>query len=616
MRSLRTQLLISHFVLVLLLGIVLSGAVLQFFRLGASIDRVLATNYPTVLAAQKYRNALRDEEAALLVLSAGDIFQGPRLFDDALQRAAKSREEIQPLLTEPKEIGVFGNIVTQDDAFQHLASALVDANRFTPQKGLREAVSTDLSPLATDLEEKASELEQMNATAIIDENDRAKSEAEQASYVGLGVTVVALILASVLAYRYINLALEPLALFEQQAQRIAQGELGTKLVISRKDEIGSLANSFNIMASRIAETRSLEARRLERAERMTDTAFESLYDPVVVTDAKGRVAHQNRAADQLFGAAPTSPRPLLSAHIKDPRILRAFEHAIGDGGSANEDERAMVPISVNGGERIYRLRATTMRSDQSKLLGSVAVLEDVTHLRVLDRLKTEFIGVAAHELRTPVASLLLAVELLDEGALGELTGDQREVTGTMREDLARLQKLMSDLLDVTRFESGAKRPVPLPTRPQDLVDTVVETLAHAAKSKGVTLEAETDDSCPDVMADRSQIGRVLINLTNNAIRHTNVGGTITVRATAYGDHVTFAVQDTGEGIPEEYRKRIFERFVQVPGATQGGAGLGLSIAMNIVKAHCGEMSVDSEVGKGSVFRFTLPLATHSKEDRA
>ncbi|RYG47129.1 sensor histidine kinase [bacterium] len=611
MRSLRIQLLISHFLLVLMLGIVLSGAVWQFFRLGASIDRVLALNYPTVLAAQEYRNAIRDEEAGLQIMAAGDLLGGARRFDEALEKATRALNELGPLMTDGLEIQIFSDIVRKEERYRSLALPVVDANRLTPQSGLRETVVKNLLPLSKELSTDSMDLERLNSSAIFDENQRARAEAERASYSGLGVTVVALLLASFLAYRLINMALAPLALIERQAERIAQGDLTAKLDMPRRDEIGTLADSFDLMAARLTEVRNTEARRLERAKRMSDAALEALYDPVVVTDAMGRIAHLNKAAQDLFGPAPTNPRRPLADHIGDPRIVRAFEHAVEQGAtSANEDERAMVPITVEGGQRTYRLRTTPMRGEDEKLLGAVAVLEDVTHLRVLDRMKTEFIGVAAHELRTPVASLILAVQLLDEGALGELTGDQLEVIGTMREDLDRLEKLMRDLLDVTKLESGSKPPRPHPTPPKDLVDAALAMVKHAAESKDIRLVGEAGGELPPVEADRSQVGRVLINLVNNAIRHTNPGGTITVRAMPEKDHVTFAIEDTGEGIPEDYLKRIFERFVQVPGATQGGAGLGLSIAMNIVKAHGGEMSVDSEVGKGSVFRFTLPISQH------
>ena len=135
----------------------------------------------------------------------------------------------------------------------------------------------------------------------------------------------------------------------------------------------------------------------------------------------------------------------------------------------------------------------------------------------------------------------------------------------------------------------------------------VENLRIQAEKKGVSLVLQVSPDLPSVKADSLQIGRVLTNLIANAIRHTHEGGTVTVRAEETSNVVTLSVEDTGEGIPEEYRKRIFERFVQVPGAPQGGAGLGLSIARKIVQAHGGQMSVESRVGEGSTFRFTLPL---------
>jgi signal transduction histidine kinase len=208
-----------------------------------------------------------------------------------------------------------------------------------------------------------------------------------------------------------------------------------------------------------------------------------------------------------------------------------------------------------------------------------------------------------------VTSLRLANELLLEGAVGELTVDQTEVVKAQAQDLSRLDKLMSDLLDVTRLEAGTSPPRFEILKPFELERGPVAGLTAQAHAKGVELAEYVPESLPAVRADRGQIGRVLTNLISNAIRHTPPGGRIDIKASASDDDVTFRVEDTGAGIPKEYRDRIFERFVQVPGATQGGAGLGLSIAQHIVDAHGGHMAVESEEGRGSKFSFTLPLAT-------
>ena len=199
-------------------------------------------------------------------------------------------------------------------------------------------------------------------------------------------------------------------------------------------------------------------------------------------------------------------------HIGDRRIVNAIQHAIReDRVSAAEDQTTLVPMKVHGADRSYRLRATPMKDDDGHMLGSVIVLEDITHMREVDRLKTEFIGVASHELRTPVTSMTLAVQLLEEGAAGELSEMQREIVAALREDLDRLDKLMRELLDLSRLEAGATLPRFELISPKDLLGSVFQTTKAQAGQKGVTLDvAEVPDLQP-VRADRSQIGRVLVN---------------------------------------------------------------------------------------------------------
>jgi signal transduction histidine kinase len=236
----------------------------------------------------------------------------------------------------------------------------------------------------------------------------------------------------------------------------------------------------------------------------------------------------------------------------------------------------------------------------------VVVLEDITHLRELDQLKTQFIGVASHELRTPVTSLLLSVQLLQEGAVGTLTPEQKEVVAAQREDLERLERLMRDLLDITRLEAGVTTPRFESLPPGELVDAALQSVTTQAEAKGVALKGETAPDAVPIRVDRGQMTRVLVNLLNNAVRHTEPGGSVTLMADSDAASTRFTVRDTGSGIPRDYLPRIFERFVQVPGATRGGAGLGLSIVRSIVQAHGGDVQVESTPGKGSVFTVTLP----------
>ncbi len=607
MLSLRVQLLLSHLLLVILLGLVMSGGVSSFFGLSRSLDRVLQENLESVFAAQAMHDAVEKDQQTM-----GEIL--PDSPPQAAAQHAKNWKQFEEAFTAAKGATNSARQEANLEVLRQRAAdyrAVVERYLASPDatSDLRSQFYSDrLEPALVGMDAIAAQFFQENRDAIVRESYTVKADVRRAATWSLGITLGALVLAVVLTLRMVRVVLTPLKELAERAERIGQGNLHERIQARRKDEIGALAQSFNSMAQNLLEARQKEERRLQRAEATSDAALASLYDPVVVSDAKGRIIHLNRAAEGLFGPAPASPRSPIVEHIGDKRIVSAIERAIQDDAvSASEDETALVPIKVGNTNRTYRLRATPMKDADGVLLGSVAVLEDVTHMRELDRLKTEFIGVASHELRTPVTSLLLSSELLMEGAAGPLTPEQIEIVKVQQQDLERLDKLMRELLDLTRLQAGNTPPRLELVPPEDLLKMTASGLKAAAKAKGVSLETQFEGDLGFVRADRSQLVRVLTNMANNAIRHTPGNGRVTLRASAIGDQVRFEVQDTGEGIPPEYLSRIFERFVQVPGATGGGAGLGLSISQTIVEAHGGRMKAESVLGEGSTFSFELPI---------
>jgi signal transduction histidine kinase len=252
-----------------------------------------------------------------------------------------------------------------------------------------------------------------------------------------------------------------------------------------------------------------------------------------------------------------------------------------------------------------------MRDADGRLVGAVMLLEDITHLREIDRLKSEFIAGASHELRTPLTSLEMGVHLLLEGSAGELSPKQLELLTMCRDDAMRLDKLVKDLLDLSRIESGVAAPHLERVPPRDLVSDAVEPLRRQVDAKGLTLRLDASAELPAISADRGQVERVIANLVTNAIRATERGGEISITAARRNGYVAISVRDTGRGIPHDYLDRVFEPFVQVPNAPGGGAGLGLSISRRIVLAHGGQLTVRSEPQQGTTFTFTLPVAVEA-----
>jgi PAS domain S-box-containing protein len=390
--------------------------------------------------------------------------------------------------------------------------------------------------------------------------------------------------------------------------KIAGGDLDAKAEVNSDDEVGMLAREYNRMAERIRQLRQSDKGQLFVARQTTEAAIDSLYDPVIVTDSEGCVTKLNPAAEEIFGSEAENSGKHVGEIARDPTLAGAVAEAIrSQRPVAGEGAVSILPLAVDGSERAFRLRTTPMRDNENHLLGAVILLEDITHLREIDRLKSEFIATASHELRTPLTSVQMGVHLLLEKAAGELTDKQTEVLEACRQDCDRLDRLMRDLLDLSKIETGESPPLLAPVRAGELIHAAAEDLRPQVEVKGLEFNVDVPIDLPLVKVDRLQIERVISNLVINAIRSTRQGE-IRITAARRDNYVMISVIDNGSGIPAEYLPHVFDKFVQVPDAPTGGAGLGLAISQSIVEAHGGQISVQSEVGQGSTFTFTVPVA--------
>jgi PAS domain S-box-containing protein len=475
------------------------------------------------------------------------------------------------------------------------------------ESSLRNEYFTLLEPQFNKLRGECEHLLQLNQRAMLAKSEAAAGVAQLWFYRTLLIAGVLVVAGLVLAFFLANRIIEPLRQLTATTARMAGGDLNAKVAIRSRDEVGVLAAEYNRMAERIRQLRTSDMGKLVVAQQTTEAAIDSLYDPVIVTDGEGLVTKLNPAAEEIFGSEKENAGKHVGEVARDTRIAGAVAEALeSQRPVAGEGMASVLPLAVAGSERAYRLRTTPMRDNGNRLLGAVTLLEDITHLRELDQLKSEFIATASHELRTPLTSVQMGVHLLVEGAAGELNDKQVEVLSACREDCERLDKLMRDLLDLSRLETSESKPELGLVRPHDLIAGEMEELRPQVESKGLAFQSDVPLDLPEVMVDRSQIERVLANLVVNAIRYTKQGE-IKISAEPRNQYVAISVSDTGTGIPQEYLSHIFDKFVQVPGAATGGAGLGLAISRLIVEAHGGQIGVQSELGRGSTFTFTLPV---------
>ena len=617
--SLRTKLLFGYLIFVAALVVLGGLSAWRLREMGGVARRIISNNYDSVVAAQEMKESLERQDSAALfaLLGASDkattqLREHRARFDASFKKAAAN-------ITEAGEHDAIEAIRHDRDSYYQMFDVFMvkvvglensrpKASPGESEQASRNEYFTKLEPQFNKLRAECEHLLQLNQRAMVGKSEAAAGVAQLWFYRTLAIAAVLVGAGLLLAFFLANRIVEPLRQLTATTAKIAGGDLNAKVVVSSRDEVGVLAAEFNRMAERIRQLRSSDMGQLLVAQQTTEAAIDSLYDPVIVTDGEGRVTKLNTAAEEIFGSEKENTGRHVGEVARDARIAGAVAEALeSQRPVAGEGMSAVLPLTVAGSERSFRLRTTPMRDNGSRLLGAVTLLEDVTHLREIDRLKSEFIATASHELRTPLTSMQMGVYLLLEGAAGELSDKQVEVLGACREDCERLDTLMRDLLDLSKIEAGESQPDFKPIKARELITAEAETLRPQVEAKGLSFGVELAPDLPLVMADRTQIERVVANLVVNAIRYTKQGE-IRISAEPRGHNLAVSVSDTGEGIPPEYLPHIFDKFVQVPGAASGGAGLGLAISRAIVETHGGQISVQSEVGHGSTFTFTLPVA--------
>ncbi|MEO6391211.1 MAG: HAMP domain-containing sensor histidine kinase [Pyrinomonadaceae bacterium] len=262
-----------------------------------------------------------------------------------------------------------------------------------------------------------------------------------------------------------------------------------------------------------------------------------------------------------------------------------------------------------GAEHAFHLRTSPMRDDDGHLLGAVTVMEDITQMRAHDQARVDFIDVAVEHLRLPLTEVELGLHSVLEGSFGDLSEKQSDVLQSCRADCERLDELLRDLLELSHLEAGAQPAHASRIDPAYLLKGAGEKIRTQIESKRITLIVSAPANLPMVWADRDQIDRMLAQLTDNAIRHTPAGGEIELVARLNDSEIRIEVSNTGEVIPREFEREIFEKFIQVPNAPAGRSGLGLAIGKRLIEQNGGQVSVRSEPGRGVIFSFTLPLAS-------
>ncbi len=600
--TLRRQLLLAQAPLAAALVVVGWAALQAVSLLGEGSETILKDNYRSVLAVQRMGDALDglDRDALLRALGRerGQAAAGLRARFEQELRVQEGN------VTEPGEGPVTLRLREAWDAYRASEAAL------QPGPAGVDARVGELDGRSAAIRVALDEVLALNQDAMVRKSDQARRAARRLLQLMMIATAGALALGLVASVALTSRIVRPLSGLALAVRRFGEGDVESRARVAGKDEIAALASEFNVMADRLEEYRKSSLGDLIQAQQASQAAIDSLPDPVLVLDAEGGVLNRNRAAETLLRLAPGT-EAATPLHALDPALRERIEamraHVLSGKGAVNPrgyDEA--VRLDLPDGPRRLLPRATALYSEEGAVTGVTVVLQDVTRLVRFDELKNDLVATVAHEFRTPLTSLRLAIHMCAEEAAGPLTAQQADLMAAARQDCERLQGIVDDILDLSRIQAGR---IEIHARSVDagaLLEAAVREAEVAARAGGVTLDVDVPPEPVALQADAERVGVALANLLANAVRHTPAGGRVTARLRRTEGGVRVEVQDSGEGIPPQYLDRVFDRFFQVPGSRRGGTGLGLYISREVVRAHGGEMGVESEPGKGSTFWLTLP----------
>lgn len=441
----------------------------------------------------------------------------------------------------------------------------------------------------------------LNMDAIAHKNDVA---ARTARHANIWVAICAVVLFSVaftFAVNFPGYIADPLKELTEKIKQVSKRDYHQQIYFQSNDEFGELGQAFNVMTKKLDEFENSNLASILFEKRRIETIINSMQDAIVGLDEKQFIIFANEVACNLIGM---SAERLNGQYAQDI----ALENDLLRNLLINEQPR--LKIFADGRESFYSRESLSVTS-KNKVIGSVIILKNITEYQQLDEAKTNFIATISHELKTPISSIKMSLKLLEDDRIGVINNEQRQLLENIEDDAKRLLLITGELLDMAQVETGKLQLNFGSTHPKNIVEYAVKAIRFIADQKQVTIKVKCDDSLPDVHADLDKTTWVLINLLSNAIKYSHEKSVVElVVKKQKNNEIEFSVQDHGRGIEERYLSRLFERYFKVPNATseQSGTGLGLAIAKDFIEAQSGTIMVDSEIGAGSRFAFTLKRA--------
>ncbi len=560
------------FLMILLLSVVSAR---YMYELKADTENVLVDNYRTL---EYSRNMLLDLETGT---------------ESTLQKFEDNLQKQENNLTEINEKEVTQDLRTRFNAFQQNQSNSV----------VKSEIRKDIFKLMD-----------MNMQSIQRKSEMAKETANSAVFwIAITGTLCFLIAFILLINLPSNIA-NPIKELTESIKQIAEKNYSERVHFESHSEFGDLAKSFNAMAQKLEEYNKSNVARLMMEKKRVETLIDKMHDPVIGLDEKMRIIFANEEANQILGLPDSE---LIGIQSKDLALKNdLLRELIKDIEETEFNRNGIKPIKIYAyGKESYfekdvqHISVIPTGEKKAKIVGHVILLKNVTEYKELDSAKTQFIATVSHEFKTPISSIKMSLQLLENKQVGILNSEQQNLVESIKDDTNRLLKITSELLNMTQVETGNIQLSILPSDPKEILQYAINATKTQADQKQVQLKLNCPDKISKIKADNEKTAWVLTNLISNAIRYSYDNSTIFLTIKETNKHVSFSVKDTGQGIAPQYQDKIFDRYFRVPGTKKEGTGLGLAISKEFIEAQGGQITVNSEFGAGSTFILTLNKTT-------
>lgn len=601
-------LILSVFLILTTLNCLIS--INYFKKLQNSIDSIMNANYDSVVVAQNMIEALERQDSLALSVIFNENIEFEKSFEENNMNFLEWLYKGKGNITEVGEKDILTNIENIYVDYKNKIQIFQRIEGKENNDKAKDYYYNDILPLFTSLKEECNNLLNINQDSMVSMKEESKTLANNAkNYVLIISLIILLIGLSIIGY-LLRKIIHPIEDLTVGIKKVTEGDYDYKIPLNREKEINYVLEEFNHMVMQLKDYERLNINEILMEKQKTEAIIESINSPIIVTDYNNKVNMLNKSAERTLDV---KEKNIINRHFLEGIEERKLFNIIDKCKKEEFGSRKCEDIELNqNNEKVYyRVTSTPIIFHHSENIGTVTILQDITKFKEVEKMKSEFIAAISHELRTPLTSISMAVSMLIENK-NNFKEDDIELIDIIKSDSERLNSLVLELLDLNRIESGKMKIEINEVNIKDIIDKISNMFKIQLNQKNAKLMVDISGVYKTVKADITKISWVIVNLISNAIRYIkdDGNGIIEIKAREVNNEMLISIKDNGEGISTENQDKIFEKFVQLKdenGQITGTSGLGLAICKEIVKEHCGRIWVDSTLGEGSTFYFTLKL---------